>query len=716
MTRYFAHYIFEYAKSNGFRRIRKARKHIKNIIKLKYLGSTINLKGLKLNKSLALSTFATFYKRTISVDNLYYDLHRPRLFRTGNFGEKVQTFKANRFSNFMSKVYKRKLQQKWILLRYKKVYGDLFRHYFTRAKESFDGEPLKVYRIGKRKSAKKFWRLSLKLIKNRPRIRIRRVRDRVRRIFHKYIKVNDAPKRVYQYFHTGVRTIRRKRYKLKSRRRGLRELRRERVEENINVFSKLVDFDSIDDFEPPMNVPTLATSKRLIRQLSRPIHKQQEIQEEVEKSLTEQEKIDLLKKLGGFVKPVKAPFVEDVQVSIPKFRASKLSKNKLLNMYKDIELAPYFSPCLLAGVSDELCNSFSELAEKLRGRVSPRRKWGYWARRRMLACLIPSSKVAMPNVKYNRMHLKDIGLKTMIVFFNRKLRVISSLMKSLQLMAIRGDLDLKASLIELIPSFYPVATGVLYFIRHLADKDLKFHIRCSLDKVITAKEDLKAKDRLKLRSKSLTTGFVKQILDVFGTRLTFRRPRVIKTKVDDSRARLLRLRKLQKAGLAKSNQYNFVGRKMFRTRGFLDKSDVWQTPTSLMRRFRGVLTRNGLSFKAERILRALYLRIKFSKDLEEYKKGKSNLLFWYLARSKPIFGLKPNKRGNVTTYTPIVLNTRRATAKAQRDLVSNVKKRTESSLDEKLCNELIATLEKRSTTYKLLTKDTKKAFASRILF
>lgn len=234
------------------------------------------------------------------------------------------------------------------------------------------------------------------------------------------------------------------------------------------------------------------------------------------------------------------------------------------------------------------------------------------------------------------------------------------------------------------------------------------------------------RSRITNRVKNLTS----KIKLFIGTLSLYKPYSIVKLKKQSRRAlRLQRLKlvakkikwrnlriRFKKLGFIRKTQYYRYTK--LRAPLLRNRSDVWVQPNATIHNFKSLLAKRGLLFKAENLVRLLIISVKFNKKLKKFKKNneiRGNLLVWFLNRFRPMFGIKPRRKGSAIIQIPMLLTTKRSVSIGHRQFVRSVGKRPEYSVDKRILSELLSTVEKRSSTYKSLTEQLKLTYSNRVL-
>lgn len=274
----------------------------------------------------------------------------------------------------------------------------------------------------------------------------------------------------------------------------------------------------------------------------------------------------------------------------------------------------------------------------------------------------------------------------------------------------------------------------IFYIKHiLLSTELKERESKTLSKINLDREAEKSYIFIrasKLKAPRILSSFRLKIKIFGGLFSLYRRYRITKVKMLSKRlVRSRRLRKfirkiklkklkirLKKLGFLRKTQfYKYM---KLRSPILRNRSDIWIQPNVTIHNFRSLLAKRGLLFKTENLIRDLTLSIKFNKRLNKFKKGleiHENLLIWFLNRFRPIFGVKPKRKGSAIVQTPMLLTSKRSISLGHRQFIKSFNKRPEYSIDKRILAEIVGTVEKRSSTYKNLTEQLKLTYANRVL-
>lgn len=173
-------------------------------------------------------------------------------------------------------------------------------------------------------------------------------------------------------------------------------------------------------------------------------------------------------------------------------------------------------------------------------------------------------------------------------------------------------------------------------------------------------------------------------------------------------------RREKRLGFIKRHQFRYL---KSRSRIFRERTDIWLQPLMVVNNFKNLLIKKGHSFSAEKTVNNLELIVKFNQKTKRLKKDLDidSILPWFLSRFRPIFGVKPRRRGSAIIQIPMLLNSKRSASTGHREFIRLTNKRQERRLEDRLLNELIGTIENRSSTHKALTENLKLTFSNRVL-
>lgn len=567
--------------------------------------------------------------------------------------------------------------------------------------------PLKVFKVeGYTKSC--LSRFGLSFTKAKYSLNFKKHRTYRARAFYMYHVVNENyTKKIYQYFNNSYLFLK----KLKKR----EEMSYKNIITLKDIDHKLNDDASFELPDLDMKKPNLLTSKKIIRRLSRPIKLSYQAPES-KRNLTEGEKRELRKRIKGRNPKVyerQSLYTKDVGVSLKKLKIGKTYKKEILDFYDSILDIDNFKFKIPASKDNSLHFQVNKLALLLKS-LKLKRKCYFRSRRRAIKIIYVSYRASIYRISRNKYKFARFKPGNLFKFLRLKLKLYA---KSLANFGRNRHVSQSFDVTKAVKFLLIPIKLIFSYIKHIDYKQKRDQNKLLVINYLKMRK-LKFDKFKRSTFRSLDYRFALSVLKVFKTGIRRIKLKPRKRKSRRGKARYLRTKQLQKTGLLKKNMFDFTGKRIFETRGYLTLSGAWLTPETVASRFRGIFTKKGHSFKAENIFKALALRMKFDLRSAKIKKIKrvKNLLIWFLSRFKPVFDLTPNKRGATTIFEPIVLNMRRATGKLYRALARNLKNRRESSVDKKLINELVSTIEKRSSTYKNLTNQSKITYASRVLF